>query len=106
MNEGTETFTIFFGTTQIGSSVTVNVLNGVANASYNLPAGLAVGSYTIQDFFSGTSHYASITDSSHSLVIIIASSTTVASTATATYNGTASQLVTLNADDHEPRQAL
>ena len=40
---GTETFTILQGANTIGTPVTVNVFTGAASASYDLPAGLALG---------------------------------------------------------------
>ena len=69
VNEGTETFIILSGATVIGSSVTVNVVNGVANATYTIPAGTLGGSYTIEAEFNGTSSFSSITDESQFLVI-------------------------------------
>ena len=94
VNEGTETFTILSGGTTVGSSVTVNVVNGAATASYGLPPGTAGGTDTIQAVYNGTSNFLGSSDSSHSLTISSAATNTAATSATATYS-TASQSVSL-----------
>jgi hypothetical protein len=78
VNEGTETFTILNGTTVIGTAVTVNVVNGAAHANYALPAGLTAGSYTIRAVYSGTVNYLASTNTTHTLTVGPASTTTVA----------------------------
>ena len=57
-NEGSVTFKILNGTTQLVSPINVNVANGLASTNYVLPAGTAVGSYTIQAVYGGTASYA------------------------------------------------
>jgi hypothetical protein len=59
VNGGTVTFTVFQGTTQVGTlTVSGTVINGSAAASYTLPAGTATGNYTIQAAYSGGSGFA------------------------------------------------
>ena len=69
VNEGTETFTILLGSTVIGSPVTVNVVAGVAGASYGIPGGTSPGTYTIQAVYSGTANFLGYTGNSQVLVI-------------------------------------
>ena len=66
---GTETFSIVEGTTTIGSPVTVPVSAGSASASYELPAGTSVGTYTIRAEYNGTADLATSIDNSHSLTV-------------------------------------
>ncbi|WP_435016025.1 MBG domain-containing protein [Tundrisphaera sp. TA3] len=51
---GTVTFTVRDGSTVIGAPVAGTVHNGGVSVAYPLPAGLAVGRYTISAAFSGT----------------------------------------------------
>ncbi len=96
INEGAETFTVLNGVVVVGSPVTVAVIGGLATADYSLPAGTTAGSYTIQVEYSGTANFASSEDSSQSLVIGAANSTTFASPATTVYDA-ADHNVSLNA---------
>ena len=98
VNEGTLTFTILSGTTTIGSAVTVDVTNGAASTSYMLPAGTAVGLYTIQAVYSdsGPAGFTTSSDTSHTLTVNPAMSLTAAENATATYSAS-SQTVALSA---------
>src|SRR5579884_538061 len=61
VNEGTMTFTMKNGQTVIGSPVQSTVSDGTASASFNLPGGLALGSYTITVTYSDS--HGNITDS-------------------------------------------
>ena len=70
VNEGTETFTILSGGNPIGSAVSATVSSGSVTASYTLPGGTAVGTYTIEAVYNGTVDYGTSTDTSHSLTII------------------------------------
>jgi hypothetical protein len=55
VNEGTVTFTVWNGSTQIGSAAVSGTVTGnAASASYTLPGGTAVGSYNIQGVYNGT----------------------------------------------------
>ena len=85
INAGTEKFTILKGSTVIGSAVTVSVSSGAASASYTLPAGTAIGTYTIKADFSGTSIYNGCTDSSQLLTVAIPSTVTAAANASVTF---------------------
>jgi streptogramin lyase len=69
INAGTETFTILSGTTVIGSAVTVNVGNGMASASYDLPGGTLTGNYIIQAVYNGTTDLPGSTDTRHTLTV-------------------------------------
>ena len=70
VNEGTETFTILSGGNPIGSAVSAPVSSGSVTASYTLPGGTTVGTYTIKAVYNGTADYGTSTDTSHSLTII------------------------------------
>ena len=70
MNEGTETFTILSGGNPIGSAVSATVSSGSVTASYTLPGGTTVGTYTIKAVYNGTVDYGTSTDTSQSLTII------------------------------------
>ncbi len=69
VDQGNVTFTILNGTTPLGLPVTVGVVSGIASASYALPAGAYLGTYTIEAVFSGTTDYATSTDRSQTLTI-------------------------------------
>ena len=96
VSQGTETFTVLSGSITIGNPVTVNVSSGVASATYALPAATAPGTYTIQAVYSGTSFFSSATDSSHSLTVGTATTTTAAANVSTTY-AVGSQSVSLSA---------
>ena len=100
VDEGTETFTILSGTTAIGAAVTVNVDNGTASASYDLPAGTPAGTYTIEAVYNGTADFVGSTDTSHSLTVSSAATSAPTSTAAASTSATfspASQIIPLSA---------
>src|SRR5271157_4458049 len=100
VDEGTETFTILSGTTAIGAAVTVNVDNGTASASYDLPAGTPAGTYTIEAVYNGTADFVGSTDTSHSLTVSSAATSAPTSTAAASTSATfspASQIISLSA---------
>ena len=69
VNEGTETFTVLSGTTPVGTPATAGVSEGAVTASYTLPGGTAVGTYTIKAAYNGTVDYGTSTDTSQSLTI-------------------------------------
>jgi hypothetical protein len=70
VDDGMVTFTVFSGATQLGNSVSAEVSNGTATASYLLPAGTAYGAYVIQASFTGTTDEASSTDSTHYIEVV------------------------------------
>jgi hypothetical protein len=96
VNEGTETFTVFNGATPVGSPVTVNVANGMASASYALPAGTTAGTYTIKAVYTGDANLSGSADSTHSLTVGKASTSTAAAAVSTTF-GVSSHTVTLQA---------
>ena len=85
VSEGTVTFTVFSGTTVIGSAVSAHVVNGSASANYVLPAGTTVGSYIIVVVFDGGVDFGT-SDSTQSLTISPATTSTVAESAAVTFN--------------------
>src|SRR5262249_38679603 len=64
INAGTVTFTVFDGSNvQVGSPVTSGtVTNGNASASFTLPGGSPIGTYTIQADFSGNTNFLASSD--------------------------------------------
>jgi MBG domain/Bacterial Ig-like domain (group 3)/Putative Ig domain len=106
VNAGTVTFAVFQGVTQIGISATSGtVTNGAANATFVLPAGIAAGTYTIQATYSGSSTLAGSSDSTHTLVVSPASTTTAGSNVATAYS-TSAQSVTLAATVTSPAGAV
>jgi uncharacterized repeat protein (TIGR03803 family) len=58
VNEGVVVFSVYDGTSQIGSSVTSGtVVNGTASAAYTLPGGTPIGTYSIHVSFAATADY-------------------------------------------------
>ena len=96
VNAGTATFTVLNGSAVVGTPVTSNVVNGVANAAIRTAGSTPGGIYTIQVVYSGTSSLLGSTDSSHSLTINNASTNTAAVSATTTFSVSA-QTVALSA---------
>jgi hypothetical protein len=98
VNEGTVTFTIKRGSTIIGTATTSNtVSNGVASVSYALPASLIAGTYTIDAVYNPGPDFTGSEDSTHTLTVNPASTTTTTSNATVTFSGRV-QNVTLTAN--------
>jgi hypothetical protein len=98
VNEGSVQFTILQGSTVIGTATSGNVnSSGQASVSYALPAGTAAGSYTIDAAYSdSTGNFAASSDTSHTLTIGIAPTTTTAQSATTAFSSS-DQNVTLTA---------
>ena len=96
VNSGTATFSVLNGSAVVGTPVVSNVMNGVATAEYALPAGVPGGVYTIQVVYSGTSSLLGSSDTSHSLTISNASTSTAAASAATTFSVNA-QTVALSA---------
>ena len=101
VNEGSVTWTLLNGSTPVGSPVSGNVTSGSASANYTLPAGTAGGSYTIQAVYNSTAEYATSSDSSHTLTVNAAGTTTAAVTTAAVFSA-ASQGVGLSATVTSP----
>jgi len=97
VNQGTVTFTVREGATVIGTATTSGTVSGgAASVSYSLPAGTAVGTYTIQAVYNPGPDFEGSSDSTHTLTVSSASSTTVGSTASTSFS-TSAQSVTLTA---------
>ena len=87
VSQGTETFTLLNGSNQVvAPPVTVNVTTSAGLANYTLPGGTAAGAYTIEAVYNGTVDFAGSSDTTHSLTVSPASSTTAAQSQTATYS--------------------
>ena len=84
--DGTLTFTLVAGTTAIGTPVTVNVVNGVANATYTIPGGVLAGNYSIQAVYTGTGNFAASTSTASLVTILRADTATVATSRSLAYN--------------------
>ena len=98
ISEGTESFAIYNGTTQIGQTTTaVQVENGSATASYTLPAGTPAGLYTVAAYYSGSDNYLPSTDLNHFLTVGPAPTTTSVGSASATFSAATDQTLTFSA---------
>ena len=70
INEGTVTFAIFNGATQIGVAATSNTVSaGAASAAYVLPGGTAQGTYTIVATYNPGPDYAGSSDNTQTLTV-------------------------------------
>ena len=68
--EGTVTFSVFNGVTQIGTSVTSGTVSGgKARVSFTLPGGTEAGTYTIQATYNPGADYQTSSDNTHSLTV-------------------------------------
>jgi hypothetical protein len=98
VNEGTVTFTLKQGTTTIGSATTSGtVSNGAASVTYALPAGTPAGSYTIDAVYTPGPDFAASSDTTHTLSVNAATTTTAANNTSTTFS-TSAQNVTLTAN--------
>ncbi|MDB5350298.1 MAG: dystroglycan-type cadherin-like domain repeat protein, partial [Planctomycetota bacterium] len=101
INEGTVTFNVLSGSTPIGASATSNtVANGIASATYHLPASTLVGGYTIQAIYNDDSalgNYLSVTDAAHTLTVakVTAPSVAIDSNRSIIYSDISNQTVHL-----------
>ena len=96
VNEATVTFTVLSGSTPIGPAVSVPISSGGASTSYTLPAGLSGSVYTIKAVYDGGTDFKTSTDTSHTLTVNPAATTTAAANVTTTFSSTA-HAVTLTA---------
>ncbi len=97
VGEGVVTFTVMQGTTSLGS-VPSTVSSGTASAAFSLPAGQAIGNYTIAVHYSDSQgNYTDSGDSNATLTVSPAKVTTTASNVSTVYN-TNSQTLALNAN--------
>ncbi len=63
------TFTILNGSTPVGGPVSATVSAGSGNASYSLPAGTPVGTYTIRAVYTDAGNFLGSVDTSQSLTV-------------------------------------
>ena len=96
INEGIVTFTILQGDTPVGSSVSETVTNNQAMATYDLLAGTAGGTYTIQAVYTDPADYSTSTGT-NVLTVSAASTSVTPADASTTYNGIASEGYSLSA---------
>jgi len=83
VNEGTVTFQIKSGNTNVGTAVTSSTVStGAASVTYALPANLAQGTYTIVATYNATANFLTSSDSTHTLTISNAPIFTSAANAT------------------------
>ncbi len=95
-NEGSVTFTILNGSTQIAGPFVMSVANGTAGGIVSVSAGTAVGSYIIAAVYNGTASYAASLESTSNLVVSAAATTTAAAAASTQFSA-AGQSVPLSA---------
>ena len=99
VNGGTVTFAVFNGASQIGSSATSNTASGGnASAVFVLPAGTAPGTYSIHATYNPSAAYAGSSETTATLIVSQASTTTAASSVTGTFGSA----VTLSATVTSP----
>ena len=97
VNEGTVTFKVFQGTTQIGASVTsATVSGGNASVIFVLPASTLPGTYKIVATYNPSTNYIGSNDKTQTLTVNPAFTLNVAANQTATYDDV-NQNVTLSA---------
>jgi hypothetical protein len=72
VNAGTVTFKVFQGVTQVGSSaMSGTVSSGNASATYVLPGGAAVAVYTITATYNAGGNFATSSDTTHTLAVVL-----------------------------------
>ncbi len=86
VNQGAVTFKVFDSSSNLIASTVVSVAYGVASGSYVLPAGTAVGTYTIQAAYNGTASFAPSPSEDGTLTVSGNTTTTTASNASVAYN--------------------
>ena len=101
VNEGTVTFTILSGGNPVGSPVTANVVNDAASASYDLLAGTAGGSYSIETVYSDPVDFKTSTGTNQ-LTVSAAATTITPSSAATTFNTVTGEGITLSANVSSP----
>ncbi len=69
VTSGTITFRLLQGVTLFGTAVTVNVVGGVANATYILPAGTAAGTYIVEATYNGSGSFGVSIDNTQTLIV-------------------------------------
>jgi hypothetical protein len=98
VKSGTVTFTVLQGSTVIGAATTSGTVSGgAASVSYTLPAGTVAGDYTIDAVYNPGIGLTGSEDTTHTLTVSPASTTTAAGNATVPFS-TGAQNVTLAAN--------
>jgi hypothetical protein len=70
VNEGTVTFAVFAGNTQVGTAVTsATVSGGAASVSYALPVGTLAGTYSIHATYNPGADFGGSSDNTHHLAV-------------------------------------
>ncbi len=102
VNEGTVTFQLMNGLTNLGVAIdSTTVANGAATADYVLPGGTDLGTYTIVATYNGGVDYLPSSDNTAILQVAIAPTTTTVATANAPISDF-DQNVTLSATVDSP----
>lgn len=101
VNEGSVSFQIMNGATNVGTAIAGVISNGNASVTYTLPAGTPAGTYTIAANYSGGTNFLASSDNSHTLTVTQATTTTLAATASTVYSLTAKS-VTLSSTVTSP----
>lgn len=87
VNAGTVTFTLLGGSKVVGSPVTSAALtSGTASANYILPAGTAPGTYTVQAVYNAAGGFTTSSDTSHTVTVSQAASSTALTSSTGNAN--------------------
>ncbi len=101
VNEGTETFSIFNGTTQVGQTTTpVNVSNGAVTAAFTLPGNTPAGKYAIVATYTDSganAQYLGATNSSQFLTVGQGTTTTTVQNASGLFNAASDQSIPFTA---------
>ena len=93
VNEGTVTFSVFKGSTQIGSSVTSDIVfGGSASVAFILPGNTAIGTYRIHALYNPGTDFLGSSDNSETLTVTGATTTTQPTTVTTPYSPSAQTL--------------
>jgi hypothetical protein len=96
INEGTITFTILDGRTQVMAPVVLAVTGGVASGTALLPAGTAAKTYDLQAVYNGTTNYAPSLQVDNVLTVSSATTMTIAADQAASFSA-ADQALSLTA---------
>jgi hypothetical protein len=89
--------TVNFSVAGLGSVNNINVTGGVASTTFTVPASTAAGTYAVTAAYSGNTNLLGSSDSSHSVTIAQATTTTTASNVSTAYSLSAHS-VTLTAN--------
>src|SRR5437773_8282027 len=86
VNAGSVTFQVKLGASNVGSAVTdTSVVAGAASVTYSLPAGTAVGGYTVVATYNPSTNFQTSSDSTKTLTVAARATTTAAAHANSSY---------------------